>query len=99
MRYRTVVVKATRQFLDYLKTENGSIEDGFNNDPEVNLQDKAKALGMRPDELAIVDWGENDVDPRAGSLLIVPRPAPRPHPFTDKTLDEKIDILANHVGL
>jgi hypothetical protein len=83
--YRCLKVVDTGQWLDVLFT----VANGPFNVPEISHRtDVADALGLTPDELAVV---ETDTDPRSGSLLAVPSPPEAP---PDPALVRMQELLA-----
>ena len=92
MKYRQLRVRATGQWLDVLFIAAGP---EFSVPAASHQADIARALGLSPDALEVVDA---DSDLRVGPLQAIPSPpAPRPDPdlaaFDAALLEEKLNII------
>ncbi len=89
MLYRGFQVIATGQWINALLTVDG---DEFSVTAKSHRADIAKALGVRPAELRVVDAHQS---PISGSLLSLPRLRPAPNPKNEARNRALAAIKAN----
>lgn len=93
MIYRNLRIKATGAWINVLYTADVIY---FNTPSNAHRHGQAVALGLRDDELEVVD---SDRDQRTGSLIEQPVAAPHGFNWDDATTTQRLDEVGRQVGL